>query len=299
MLTMHTVQASYACDMALDLRQLRAWLAVVDEGTFTDAAIALGTSQAAVSRRVAALERHLGVHVLQRGPRGAAPTATGSRLLPHARRVLDDVTALERVAADGGGDTRMGFAWSALGRHTTTLQRRWAADHPGRRLLLVQANTVTAGLLEGTVDVAVVRRTVDDGRLGTALVGVERRLATLSADDPLARRRTVSLADFAGRTVAVDPRTGTTTRDLWPAGGGPEATREVHGVDEWLTAIAAGEALGITSEATAAQFTRPGVVYRPVRDAPPVPVHLLWWADDPPREVAELVALLRGLYAAT
>jgi DNA-binding transcriptional LysR family regulator len=288
----------YAERMTMELRQLRGWLAVVDEGTFTDAAIALGTSQAAVSRQVAALERHLGARVLQRGPRGASPTATGSRLLPHARRVLEEVAALERLAADGGGDTRMGFAWSALGRHTTTLQRRWAAEHAGRRLLLVQVNTPTAGLLEGTVDVAVVRRAVDDERLRTALVGVERRLATLPADDPLARRRALSLGDFVGRTVAVDPRTGTTTQDLWPAGGGPAATREVRGVDEWLTAIAGGDALGLTTEATAAQFSRPGVVYRRVRDAPPVPVHLVWWADDPPPEVAELVTLVRGLYAA-
>ncbi|WP_336922425.1 LysR family transcriptional regulator [Aquipuribacter sp. SD81] len=282
----------------MTVESLRAFVAVADEGTFTDAALALGTSQAAVSRRVAALEDRLGVRLLQRGPRGATPTATGTRLLAHARRVLDELAALERVAADAGSETRVGFAWSALGRHTTTLQRRWVAEHPGRRLVLVQAGTPSAGLLEGLVDVAVVRREVADERLRAALVGVERRLACLPSDDPLARRRVLRLADFDGRTVAVDLRTGTTTRDLWPAGGGPATTREVHGVDEWLTAVAAGEALGLTSEATAAQFPRPGVVYRPVQDAPPVPVHLVWWHDDPPSHVAELVGLVRALYAA-
>ncbi|WP_238706011.1 helix-turn-helix domain-containing protein [Serinicoccus marinus] len=53
----------------LSLRDLRSFLAVVDEGTFTDAAIALRTTQASVSRHVGALEQALGVRLLQRGGR--------------------------------------------------------------------------------------------------------------------------------------------------------------------------------------------------------------------------------------
>ena len=71
-----------------DLRQLRALTAVVDEGTFTDAAIALRTSQASVSRAVADLERDLGVRLLLRTSRGARPTVLGRRVAEHARRVL-------------------------------------------------------------------------------------------------------------------------------------------------------------------------------------------------------------------
>ncbi len=58
--------------------------------------------------------------------------------------------------------------------------------------------------------------------------------------------------------------------------------------------IAAGEAVGITTEATAAQHRRPGVVYRPVRDAAPVEVHLAWWAAGPPPALEPFVALVRG-----
>jgi DNA-binding transcriptional LysR family regulator len=282
--------------MALELRHLRAFVAVVDEGTFTDAAIALGTTQASVSRSVAALERELDARLVQRTSRGAVPTVAGGRLVGHARRVLEEVSAMHREIAVTTGELRIGYAWSALGRHTTTLQRRWSAEHPGSTLLFVNANTTTAGLVEGLADIAVTRRCLDDRRFETALIGVEPRYAAVASDHPLARRRSVAIADFAGATVGIDSRTGTTTEDLWPPEAAPGATRDTHGVDEWLTLIAAGQAIGITSEATARQHPRPGVTYRPFRDAQPVSVWLAWWRDDKPTHAAALVRLATDLY---
>jgi DNA-binding transcriptional LysR family regulator len=287
----------YSRRMALDLRQLRAFLAVVDEGTFTDAAIALRTTQASVSRSVAALERELDARLLQRTSRGAVPTVAGERVVGHARRVIEEVSAIRREVADTSGELRVGYAWSALGRHTTTLQRRWSAEHPGSSLLFVHANTTTAGLVEGLADIAVTRRALKDRRFETALIGVERRYAAVASDHPLARRRSVAVADFAGATVGIDSRTGTTTEDMWRAEAAPGATRDTHGVDEWLTLIAAGQAIGITSEATARQHPRPGVTYRPVRDAEPVSVWLAWWRDNKPTHAAALVRLATELYA--
>jgi DNA-binding transcriptional LysR family regulator len=278
--------------MDVELRQLRVLLAVVDAGTFTGAAAGLRTSQASVSRTVAALERALGARVLRRTTREMSLTAVGARVVAHARRILEEVAAMERAADEARGDLRVGYAWAALGRHTTAVQRRWSHDHPGSTLVFVQSNTPTAGLTEGTADVSVLRRPVSDPRLRTSLLGVERRYAALAADDPLARRRSVSLADFAGRTVAVDDATGTTTEELWSPQMAPGATRTVRGVDEWLTVIAAGQAVGVTAEATATQHPRPGVVYRPVRDATPVRVWLAWWADSPPPRLEPLVQLV-------
>ncbi|MFC5380734.1 LysR family transcriptional regulator [Aquipuribacter nitratireducens] len=280
----------------VDLRQLRSLVAVVDEGTFTDGALALGVTQASVSRAVAALEAALGARLLQRTSRGAGVTVTGARVVAHARRVLAEVDALHGAVREVGGEVRMGYAWAALGRHTTPLQRRWSELHPVSALVLVQCTSPTAGLLEGAADVAVTRRPLDDSRFDTALVGVEARMAAVASDDPLARRRTLRLADFAGRTVGVDDRTGTTTPDLWPEGAAPASTRRVSTVDEWLTLIAAGQAVGLTAEATARQHLRPGVAFRRVTDAPPVPVRLVWWRDDPPPHVPELVRLVSELY---
>ncbi|QFZ72575.1 LysR family transcriptional regulator [Streptomyces fagopyri] len=281
--------------MDVELRQLRCLVAIVDEGTFTDAAIALGVSQAAVSRTLASLERALGVRLLRRTSREVAPTATGLRVLAHARRVLGEVAYLVQEATTGRASLRIGYAWSALGRHTLAFQREWARSHPGTELRLVRVNSPTAGLSEGACDMAVLRRAPDDRRFDTAIVGLERRLCAMAADDPLARRRSVRLADIAARVLLVDRRTGTTTTELFPADSRP-ATKETHDVDEWLTAISTGRCVGMTAESTAHQYPRPGVVYRPVRDAEPLAVRLAWWRDDPHPSTRTAIELLSELY---
>ncbi|MEU8574517.1 LysR family transcriptional regulator [Streptomyces asoensis] len=280
-----------------ELRQLRCLVAIVDEGTFTDAAAVLGVSQAAVSRTLASLERALGVRLLRRTSRTVTPTATGLRVAAHARRVLAEVDSLVRDAASGHTRLRIGYAWAALGRHTLDFQRRWAARHPGTDLQLVRVNSASAGLAEGACDMAVVRRPLEGRRFDSAIVGLERRLCALAADDPLARRRSVRLADLGGRTLLIDRRTGTTTPELWPPDARP-ATEETHDVDDWLTVIATGRGVGMTAESTANQYRRPGVVYRPVRDAEPVAVRLVWWHDDPHPATQAVVELLSTLYRA-
>ncbi|MFG2041721.1 LysR family transcriptional regulator [Dactylosporangium sp. NPDC048998] len=282
--------------MDLELRQLRAFVAVVDAGTFTDAAAALGLSQAAVSRAVAALEAALGARLLHRTTRHVRLTAAGTQVLARARAVLDEVAHLRRAVERSRTELRVGYAWAAMGKHTRRLQRAWAARHPAVPLVFVQSNTPAAGLGDGSADVAVVRRALQDPRFDTALVGVETRYAAVASDNTLARRRTVRLEDLARYTVAIDDRTGTTTVDLWHPGGAPATVRATHGVDEWLTLIAAGQAVGITSEATANQNPRPGVAYRRVRDAPPIHVWLAWWRDDPPAFLDDLVGLARAAY---
>ncbi|MFT3914004.1 MAG: LysR family transcriptional regulator [Anaeromyxobacteraceae bacterium] len=72
----------------LELRHLKVFLAVVEEGTVTAAARALGTSQSTVSETLVALERALGAAVLRRAGRGPLLTAAGEALVPHARRML-------------------------------------------------------------------------------------------------------------------------------------------------------------------------------------------------------------------
>ncbi|WP_430782251.1 LysR family transcriptional regulator [Actinoplanes sp. G11-F43] len=282
--------------MDLELRHLRALVAVVDAGTFTDAAADLGVSQASVSRSVAALESAVGVRLLHRTTRHVALTATGRQVLAGARRVLDEVTHLRRIAEKQKSELRLGYAWAALGKHTRRVQRAWAAGHPGIPLVFVHTNTPSAGLSDATADVAVVRRALDDPRFASALIGTEARCAAVSTDNPLARRRTVRVSDLSRYPVAIDARTGTTTLDLWHPDPPPATIRATHGVDEWLTLIAANQAVGITSEATANQNPRPGVAYRTLRHVPRIDVHLAWWRDDPPAHLDDLLRLSRTAY---
>ena len=177
--------------MELTLRQVRAFVTVVEQGTFTDAAITLRTSQATVSRSVAALEEALGARLLRRTSRSVTLTPAGKRVLAHATRMLSESEQLEQTARAPAEVLRLGYAWSALGRHTTDLQRRWGRAHPRTPLELVHSNTASAGLFDGLADVAVVRVPLEDPRFESTLVGLERRFAALASDDPLARRRRI------------------------------------------------------------------------------------------------------------
>lgn len=279
----------------MELRHLRCLVAIVDTGSFTDAAIELGVSQAAVSRTLGALEGVLGVQLLHRTSRCVTPTTAGVQVLARARQLLADADNLIREATTGHTRLRIGHAWSAMGRHTTAYQRRWAALHPDVELQLIRTNSATGGLAEGLCDLAVVRRSFDGDRFASAAVGTERRCCALAADDPWAKRRSVPLADAATRTVLVDRRTGTTTAELWPEGERPviEHTRDV---DDWLAAIAAGRGIGITPASTASQYRREGIVFRPLRHAPPVTVHMIWRRHDPHPATHAAVALLADLY---
>jgi DNA-binding transcriptional LysR family regulator len=281
--------------MNLELRQLRCLVAIVDAGTFTDAAIDLGVSQAAVSRTLAALEAELGVRLLRRTTREVAPTAIGARVLGHARRVLAEAEDLVREATSGHTRLRVGYAWSAMGRHTLAFQRRWPALRPDTELQLVRTNSATGGLAEGACDVAVVRTAPDERRFESVIVGLERRFCAMADDDPWARRRSLRMAEISGRTLVVDRRTGTTTTDLWPAQSRPEV-EYTQDIDDWLAVIATGRCVGVTAEATVTQYPRPGIVYRPVRDAAPIAVRLAWWRGDRHPAAPAAVELLTGLY---
>lgn len=279
----------------MELRQLRCLVGIADAGTFTDAAIELGVSQAAVSRNLLALEQRLGVRLMYRTSRTITPTSVGTQVLKRARQVLAEVDELVREATTGHTRLRVGHAWSAAGRHTAEFQRRWAAEHPEIELQLVRTNTATGGLAEGLCDLAIVRTQIDTRRFAHATIAQERRYCALAADDPLAKKRTLTLDQLHHRIIAIDRRTGSTTADLWPEDV-PPTFEYSQDVDDWLAAIASGRCVGLTPHATVTQYRRDGIAYRPVRDAPPVDVHLVWHRQDPHPATQAAVTLLTDLY---
>jgi len=281
--------------MDLELRHLRCLVAIVDAGTFTDAAIELGISQAAVSRNLMALERVLGVRLLYRTSRNITPTTAGVHILAQARQILAAADNLIAEATTGHTTLRIGHAWSAMGRHTREFQRRWAARYPGVELNLIRTNSPTGGLAEGLCDLAVLRTAAASNRFASTVVGYERRYCALAADDPWARRRSIKLHEVPQRTLLIDRRTGTTTPDLWPPGAQPHI-QDTRDIDDWLTIIAAGGGIGITPEGTTAQYRRDGVVFRPLHDAPPIAVRMIWRRHDPHPSTHAAIAMLTELY---
>ncbi|MYZ34959.1 LysR family transcriptional regulator, partial [Streptomyces sp. MnatMP-M17] len=72
----------------MDLDTVRTFVAAADAGQFREAAAELAVTQQAVSKRIAALERSLGVRLFTRTARGAELTIDGQAFLPHARELL-------------------------------------------------------------------------------------------------------------------------------------------------------------------------------------------------------------------
>src|SRR5256885_16445852 len=120
---MHSEHHLYTSLMNVELRQLRCLVAIADAGSFTDAAVDLGISQAAASRTLASLEAALGVRLLRRTTREVTLTAAGSRVLAHARRALAAAEDVVRGAAAGPPRLRIAYPRSALGRRTPPFQR--------------------------------------------------------------------------------------------------------------------------------------------------------------------------------
>ncbi|WP_283136454.1 LysR family transcriptional regulator [Rhizohabitans arisaemae] len=184
--------------MTVNLAQLRAFLAVLDERGFGAAADVLGISQSAVSHSVAALERNLGTAVLTRHGR-PLPTEFGERILPHARAAVAAAAAITDLAAerDGrpGGTLRLAAPPSVCQGLLPALMARWKADFPRVEPVLFEGedDEVAGWLAGGTVDLAVL---VDPLTGPGAVVGKDAFHAVVRRDHPLAGEKSIDVADL-------------------------------------------------------------------------------------------------------
>ncbi|MFF2846967.1 LysR family transcriptional regulator [Streptomyces sp. NPDC058001] len=261
---------------ALEIRHLRCFLAIAEEGNVTRAAARLRLTQPAVSRTLAALESAVGVRLVDRSTHHLELTAEGRAF---RERAVVAVAAFEDALDTGRAahrPLRVGHAWSAAGPYTTPLLRRWRQTHPKVPLELLRIDDRTAGLTRGLVDAALLRGPVRVPGLVTEFLYEESRVAALPSDDPLSGRAELTLADLSDRTIALNRVSGSTALDLWPPEIRPTSTIPVANTDDWLAAIAATCAIGITTTATADMHPHTSVTYVPLPDAPPLPVTLTW-----------------------
>ena len=110
----------------MELRELSAFVAVVEEGGMSAASRRLHVSQSALSQTVSALERELGVKLLERTSTGVRPTEAGTTLLAEARAVLaryhQAVRTMSDYGAESSGVIRLGIP---LELAPDVLPRRW------------------------------------------------------------------------------------------------------------------------------------------------------------------------------
>jgi DNA-binding transcriptional LysR family regulator len=278
---------------ALDVRYLRVLVALAEEGTFTDAAIRLGTGQPSVSRTLARFEALLGVRLVQRTTRSLSLTPAGEACYAAAVDALAALDGAVDAARGRVGPLRLGYAWAALGRHTSAVLRAWRDQRPDVPLEVHRIDDRTAGLRAGLVDVAVRRDDVRDPGVHVEPIFTEGRLAAVPVGSPLAGRDSLTLADLADQVVALSPAAGTTTLGLWPPATRPTRAVEVTNTDEWLLAIASEDAVGVTARSTAEQHPHPGVRFVLLLDVPPLTVSLVWPAHRPHPAVTDFVDVVR------
>lgn len=146
-------------DPGMDLEELRAFLAIVDTGSFMAAATELGIPRATLRRRVDALEARIGAPLVDRSPKGAALTDAGALMAKQGRRLVQSssalLTAVREVAREPVGDLRINLPIGLPPEVLSSLLALLRGVLPRVTFeLRVCANPVAAGLLDD-VDLAV------------------------------------------------------------------------------------------------------------------------------------------------
>lgn len=281
--------------MTVELRHLRAFLAIVDEGNISRAAERLHLSQPALSRSLAQLERTLGTRLIERNTHRSEVTPEGRAFAAGARAA---VAAFDRaVDAVRGAATplRFGHSWGGA-LYASTIVRAWNREHPDSRVASRRSDDRWAGLANGDVDIALVRTTTLPPDVASAVITHEQRILAVPSTHRLARRAgrtSVSLDALVDERLVVNTVAGTTTLDLWPADRRPSIAADTATIDDWLVAIATGSGVGVTAASTAQLHPHPDVTFVAIDDAPPIPVVLAWSRSNTHPHVRSFVATAR------
>jgi LysR family hca operon transcriptional activator len=197
----------------MELRHLRYFVAVAEEGSLTNAAERrLHTAQPSLSRQIRDLELEVGVKLLERGARGIELTASGRTFLDHARLALLQVEAAGEAARRAARPDKAGFVVGFLaGQELVWLPevlRILRQEQPDNEITLASQPSpeLAGGLMRGKVDVAFLRREKDAPGIAFKPLTREPLVAVLPADHRLAASREVSLRDLAGEIYIAPTR---------------------------------------------------------------------------------------------
>jgi DNA-binding transcriptional LysR family regulator len=290
----------------MDLETVRTFAAAADAGQFQGAATELAITQQAVSKRIAALERTLGVRLFARTPRGAELTIDGQAFLPHARELLR--VAERAVASVRTGHRPLRVDVIASRTAQSGLMRGFHRVHPGIELAvmtLFDIDTAVAALRSGAIDatfraVAAPGRPLPEDIEAVRVLDEPLQLLT-GPGHALANARSVTLAQLAGQRIwmpGIVPGTEWTAyyHDLVSEFGLTiEATGPNFGSDALLDTIADTPALAtFMGEHTRLIWPADHGLRRiPITDPTPVYPHsLLWHRDNPHPALATLRAHL-------
>lgn len=299
--------------MIQDVRRLRSFQAVAASGSFSEAGLELGYAQSVISHHVAALEREVGLPLINRAVRPVAVTDAGARLLRHAEAILGHAAAAEdelrAVAGLEHGSLKVGAFLSACNSFLPRALALFEQAHPAVDLSFEQLEEPAAlkRVRSGDLDLAVVWRI--PGYPGPAAPERGSSFDEFSlAEDPyrvilpirhrLARRDAVALSELGEERFAVPPLQGhglpyrRMLDDLWAGAGIQPGVHEVQDVTVGRAMIAAGLGIGLLSELTMPE-PRTDVAVLPLRGASPLrEISVCWLRGRRLPAVARMVRFL-------
>ena len=295
----------------MELRHLRYFVAVAEEGSFLRAARRLRVAQPALSKQIRDLEREVGVKLFERLPRGARMTRAGEQFLSNARHALESAARAVATARQTDSATGLQFAHSELYVYTPALLKLLAAFRaasPQTPVRIVRVDDVDqhAALREQRIDAAAtfVGTWPVPGLEALRLVDCAVTGVLLPATHPLAAEPRVRLQDLSD-LIWLHPsqhsrpelyrvlRTALESRGLVPT-----RHRGRRGDIGANVAIAAGDAWALANPAVAALYAdmEGSIVHRPFVDAPiPMWFALVWRSDATSPLVETLVQVARRM----
>ncbi|MGI8445986.1 MAG: LysR family transcriptional regulator [Streptosporangiaceae bacterium] len=295
--------------MDIEVRHLRYFVAVAEEGSFTAAARRVHVSQQVLSTQIQQLETILGVGLLERSSRGAAVTAAGASFLEGARSTLAELDRAASAARNSAqaiqGVLPVGLSVAASGDLPTRILAAFQREEPAVEIRLhsFELTHPAGGLLDRSTDMAFVRPPIRAAGIKLATLAEEPRVFVLPAGHPLAARDSLRLSDtealpWVAAAAATDGCHPTAWRDDWlmsprPGGGQPVIGATARTIDEWREYVVAGRGISLCPASAETFHARPGLTFVPGSGVPATPLCLAWRAGDTSRALRRFIMVAR------
>lgn len=258
--------------MDVELRHLRAFVAVAENLSFTAASRLLMVTQPALTRTIQQLEQGLEVRLLERTSRSVRLTDAGRTFLRRSQVLLRDLD-IAVAEARNERSLKIGFSWVLPTPWVTEVVETFE-DTTGASARLMRRDDLATALERGEVDVALARHELTVPGTTSLILFNEPRVAAVSSRSALAKKERYSWNELARHPLVINTASGSTQIDLWDPAHRPENVVECDNYDEWIALIAADRGVGVTALSAASANTPAGVTFISLDDAPPASLRL-------------------------
>lgn len=203
----------------MEIRQLKAFLAIAEAKTFTAGARRVNVTQAAISMQIRQLEDEVGLQLFTRTPRRVILTEAGEYLLERARKILrEHDSALAEIAEVAGaeyGRLRIGTASGTFAMHQLPgILHKLKNKFPNCELTISSGTSqkLVDRMMHGEIDTAFVSLPVDNANITTESIFSDEIVAIAHPKHPLAKEKYISAATLAGENLILGEQGGNTRR---------------------------------------------------------------------------------------